>query len=365
MIQSFFIYYSIISACLGYAFLVSQNRFRLSAGVIYLCSFLLASMFIFFVGLRENVGEMIGYESYFEIALNHGTESLVFLELGFLWLLEFATFLSKDSTVLFIIFALLQVAFLFRLVNRLDSINSYLLVIYFFTTLVFFQSLNITREHLACLAVLNGIFASGFISKSGYFLFAVLFHQVTFLMIALAIVAKIVSARSLVVIVFVLLGLWSIDFNFDFGLSFLLEIFMDESIVGRLSSYVENDYILESGQTFSWVTVVFNILVDLYIIFYLYTFKRSDALGYLRPLILIFIVGAFLSPVGSMTGAILTARVAGSLYITKFILLSTLEFRKFSLFSLINASIFIIHIYWMMSAVVKVSSLNAFRLGIF
>jgi hypothetical protein len=363
VIQSFFIYYSIISACLGYAFLVSQNRFRLSAGVIYLCSFLLASMFIFFVGLRENVGEMIGYESYFEIALNHGTESLVFLELGFLWLLEFATFLSKDSTVLFIIFALLQVAFLFRLVNRLDSINSYLLVIYFFTTLVFFQSLNITREHLACLAVLNGILASGFISKSGYFLFAVLFHQVTFLMIALAIVAKIVSARSLVVIVFVLLGLWSI--NFDFGISFLFEIFLDESIVGRLSSYVENDYILESGQTFSWVTVVFNILVDLYIIFYLYTFKRSDALGYLRPLILIFIVGAFLSPVGSMTGAILTARVAGSLYITKFILLSTLEFRKFSLFSLINASIFIIHIYWMMSAVVKVSSLNAFRLGIF
>ena len=105
MIRSFFIYFSIISAGLGYAFLVSQTRFRLSAGVIYSCSFILASMFIFLVGLRDNVGEMSGYENYFEIALNHGTESLAFLEVGFLWLLEFATFLSKDSTVLFVIFA--------------------------------------------------------------------------------------------------------------------------------------------------------------------------------------------------------------------------------------------------------------------
>jgi hypothetical protein len=363
MVRTFFIYYAIIATCLGYAFLLSQNRFRLSAGVTTLFSLTLASIFIFFVGFRTNVGEQIGYEYYFQTALNHGTESLAFLELGFLWLLEFATLLSEDPTVLFIIFALLQVVLLFRLLNRLDSINPYLLVTYFFTTLVFFQSLNITREHIACLAALNGIFASRLIAKSGYFIFAVLFHQVTFLMISLASLAKILSTKSLVIVFLFLLGLWSINFNF--GFSYLLEILADESISGRLSGYVVNNFTQESGQNFRWVTVIFNILVDIYIIFYLYTYKRNDAEGYLHPLILIFIVGAILSIMASISGAILISRIAGSLYISKFILLSTLEFRKFSLISLINVSIFVIYIYWMVSAAIKISTLNDFRLIIF
>ena len=76
-------------------------------------------------------------------------------------------------------------------------------------------------------------------------------------------------------------------------------------------------------------------------------------------------VGAVLSTVAATSGAILISRIAGSLYISKFILLSTLEFRKFSFISLINASIFIIYIYWMVTAAIKIPTLNGFSLVIF
>lgn len=100
------------------------------------------------VGLRYNVGkDFTGYNDWFKV-LRHTGRFPVDNDFGFIWLNELLVEFEFESYSLFIIIAYLQILFLLLILKKLPFLRSWY-IYFFFTSLLFFVSMNTMRQTLA------------------------------------------------------------------------------------------------------------------------------------------------------------------------------------------------------------------------
>jgi hypothetical protein len=102
------------------------------------------------VGLRYNVGkDYVGYSQWSK-ELRITGHFPVDKDFGFIWLNEFLVEFEFESYALFIIIAFLQILFLLLFLKRIPFLRSWYFY-FFFTSLLFFVSMNTMRQTLAFL----------------------------------------------------------------------------------------------------------------------------------------------------------------------------------------------------------------------
>lgn len=102
------------------------------------------------IGLRYNVGrDYYGYTEWFKELRNTG-HFPVDNDFGFIWLNEFLVELNFESYSLFIIIAFLQILFVLLFLKNIAFLKSWYFY-FFFTSLLFFISMNAMRQTLAFL----------------------------------------------------------------------------------------------------------------------------------------------------------------------------------------------------------------------
>lgn len=102
------------------------------------------------IGLRYNVGsDYLGYNQWFK-ELRLTGHFPVDNDFGFIWLNEFLVEFEFESYALFIIIAFLQILFLLLFLKRVPFLRSWYLY-FFFTSLLFFVSMNTMRQTIAYL----------------------------------------------------------------------------------------------------------------------------------------------------------------------------------------------------------------------
>lgn len=141
----------LLSCLLGFGILVVGKRKKASdlgidfnkPGVYF---FILVYSLI--IGLRYNVGrDYVGYTDWFK-ELRHTGQFPVDNDFGFIWLNEILVNLGLESYMLFIIIAFLQILFLLLSLRKISFLGSWYLY-FFFTSLLFFTSLNTMRQTVA------------------------------------------------------------------------------------------------------------------------------------------------------------------------------------------------------------------------
>ena len=112
-----------------------------------LITFLLIFLFVFFVGLRFEVGrDYKGYSQWYQ-QLVHTGKFPVDNDFGFISLNELLNWLNAETFILFLIIAFLQIYFLLKSTEPIKRLRP-LVFFFFFTLLLFFTSMNAMRQTL-------------------------------------------------------------------------------------------------------------------------------------------------------------------------------------------------------------------------
>ncbi|MFV8322667.1 EpsG family protein [Flavobacterium sp. LB3P21] len=107
-------------------------------------------MYSLVIGLRYNVGrDYEGYTRWFK-ELSRSGHFPVDNDFGFIWLNQFLVEFGFESYSLFIVFAFLQILFLLLFLKSIPFLRSWYFFL-FFTSLIFFVSMNVMRQTLAFL----------------------------------------------------------------------------------------------------------------------------------------------------------------------------------------------------------------------
>ncbi|QOG04124.1 EpsG family protein [Flavobacterium sp. MDT1-60] len=112
--------------------------------------YVLMLIYSLIIGLRYNVGrDYYGYTEWFK-ELRHTGRFPVDNDFGFIWLNEFLVHFDFESYALFIVLAFLQILFLLLFLKRIPFLRAWYFY-FFFTSLLFFISMNAMRQTLAFL----------------------------------------------------------------------------------------------------------------------------------------------------------------------------------------------------------------------
>ncbi len=133
-------------------FLKLNTNFRNEGTSIF--SIILIFVFVFFVGLRYEVGrDYSAYSGWYKQLVNTGVFP-VNNDFGFIWLNKFLSFLNAEAYWLFIIIAFLQIYFFQRATRIIKQFRPWI-YFFFFTLLCFFMSMNAMRQMLAFFILVN------------------------------------------------------------------------------------------------------------------------------------------------------------------------------------------------------------------
>jgi hypothetical protein len=112
--------------------------------------YLFMLMYALVIGLRYNVGrDYEGYTRWFK-ELSRSGHFPVDNDFGFIWLNQLLVELGFESYYLFIVFAFLQILFLLLFLKSIPFLRSWYFFL-FFTSLIFFVSMNVMRQTLSFL----------------------------------------------------------------------------------------------------------------------------------------------------------------------------------------------------------------------
>lgn len=287
--------------------------------------YFLIFMYTLFVGLRYNVGfDYSGYAGWFKELKNTGNFP-VDNDFGFVWLNKFLVNYGFESYSLFLIIAFLQILFILLFLNRLSLLRSWYFYFYF-TSLLFFVSMNAMRQTIAFL--IFGYAVQIFYEKKYY---------KTFFLALLAL-----SIHKTAIIVFVLLPFlkfeWFKNVKIQIGILFLsvfilpsffavvLNYFTPVINVLGYGYYVENlDYmkeITDENKAGEGLSVFLFFFVDLFIILYYNklksVFKNSDFIKFYN----LYFIGLILYRI--FTDNFILARIADYFIFFRVVILSFL-----------------------------------------
>lgn len=292
------------------------------------------------IGLRYNVGkDYVAYTEWFK-ELRLTGQFPVDNDFGFIWLNQILVNLDFASYSLFIVIAFLQILFLLLFLKTIPFIRSWYFY-FFFTSLLFFVSMNAMRQTLAFLIFMYCI---QLFSSKKYFK--------TFLMGLLAF-----SIHKTVILVFILLPFLKFEWfkNYKtqitllflsvFILPFFFTVILDlvQPFVNVLgyNYYVENlDYMKEitdenkTGEGFSKYLFFF---IDLVIILFYNKLKNEFSHYYFIKFYNLFFIGVILSRIFAEN--FILARIADYFIYFRVLILAFLMFYIFRLSTNHNAKI--------------------------
>ena len=115
-------------------------------------------IFTIIVGFRYQVGgDFTGYEGYFNEQVNLDNTNQVPYEFGFFMLIELLHFIGLPSQSLFVITAFIQALLLTKIIRISRECGS-LVILFYFLSLSFIESLNTLRQSIALLAVVISVY---------------------------------------------------------------------------------------------------------------------------------------------------------------------------------------------------------------
>jgi hypothetical protein len=296
--------------------------------------YFLIFIYTFFVGLRYNVGyDYSGYTGWFKELKNTGIFP-VDNDIGFVWLNEFLVNYGFESYSLFIVIAFLQILFLLLFLKRLSLLRSWYFYFYF-TSLLFFVSMNAMRQTLAFLifAYSIQIFYEKKYCKTFFLaLFALSIHKTAIMVFVLLPFLKFEWFRNvkiqiglLILSVFVLPSFFAILLNYVTPLV---------NVLGY-GYYIDNlDYmkeITDENKAGDGLSIFLFFFVDLFIILFYDKLKSSFANYNFIQFYNLYFIGLILSRI--FADNFILARIADYFIFFRVVTLSFLMYYIFTISS--------------------------------
>lgn len=280
---------------------------RISQGVARLYYIYPVVIFVFLVGFRFNVGiDFPGYTNYFSFQSNYNLDSIPY-SMGFYYLIDLLNYLNLPPQSLFVVMAFVQVVLLLN-ISTFCKRASVLVVAFYFLELSFINSLNVTRQAIAMLAVILFIYnfrGKNFFISTLYLLVALIFHKsALFFSIILLMLSYVILTRPIKYLV-VFLILVSTLFADQITATFLssLEIFKDLPFLDSYSAYLRGDEDLfkDSSNSIGGILISF---LDVYLVLKGSDYLKKDDTNSLEYFLILFSVGAILNPIVNTAGYI-------------------------------------------------------------
>ena len=307
----------------------SNNRFELDFSNPGIYIFILIYSLV--IGLRYNVGrDYAGYTEWFN-ELRRTGHFPVDNDFGFMWLNRFLVDFDFESYSLFVIIAFLQILFLLLSLKRISFLRFWYFFFYF-TTLVFFISLNVMRQTLAFL--IFSYCLQLFFEKKYYatFLLGILafsIHKTVILPFVLLPFLKFEWFRNVRV---QLILLFLAVFVFPFFFSIILEYMNPFINLLGYNYYIENldqmKEITDENKRGDGLSIFLFFFIDLFIILYYEKLKLRFKNYYFIAFYNLFFIGLILSRVFSDN--FILARIADYFIHFRVVILSFLMFYVFS-----------------------------------
>lgn len=252
------------------------------------------------IGLRYNVGrDYAGYTEWFK-ELRHTGNFPVDNDFGFIWLNEFLIEFDFESYNLFIVIAFLQILFLLLSIRKIAFLRSWY-IFFYFTTLIFFISLNVMRQTLAffIFAYCLQLYSDKKYYKTFFLgLLAFSFHKTVILPLLLLPFLKFEWFKNYKI---QLILLFLSVFVFPFFFAIILEYMSPLINLLGYNYYIENlDYmkeITEESKKGDGLSIFLFFFADLFIIFFYEKLKLKFKKYFFVQFYNLYFIGSILSRV--------------------------------------------------------------------
>ncbi|MGU5690690.1 EpsG family protein [Aeromonas caviae] len=315
-------------------------------------------VFVVVVGFRYDVGGDFQEYSYYYNSQKDLHWSQVPYEYGFYLLIDFLIALELPAQSVFILCAFVQVLLLLKLLESCGESAAWI-ILFYFLTLSFIESLNVMRQGIAVLCFIVFVFnycKYRYIIGFCYLLFGLAFHISILIPAIVYFFAKNFDFKRVwylcVAVLIITHAFPIVIFNMIFdGLSIFLSDY---------SSYfnINNEYLFLESKSAAGVAKYLSLFSDIFIIYsfcQVLKLERTQSYKTVSSTFNLFVVGTILYPIVAETGFITLQRIMMYFYGVKFIVLgyvvkAYIEYR----YGLLNFSISITFVFlyflWFFSA---------------
>jgi hypothetical protein len=364
MFLAFFLYTSLIISFLIYTYyeshIVNSND-RTIVDARSIVQIYPIIIFTIIVGFRYQVGgDFPGYEGYFNEQINLDNASQVPYELGFFLLIELLHFIHLPSQALFVITAFIQVLLLTKII-RISRGCGTLVILFYFLSLSFIESLNTLRQSIALLAVIISVYQYREGNLKSFIIYALLglaFHLSTIVAIPIIVISSFINVHRIRLFISVML-LIIIFFSGEIA-DFILSLLPMLGALGFYNGYlvVREDLIFEASASGGFGLYI-SVMTDFYLIYRGSSLIAGAHYPLPKYLFSAFVFGALFNPIAVESGFMTFSRGLMYLYGLKFIIMGCILFigykegNKYERTGLLMFSLIMVYLLWFYSAVLS------------